>query len=169
MSFIRPILGIATVAVFVTLLSGCSVSVVDKSVPNKSAAPPQQSAPDASSEQPVEENASDSLIPGVTEMDRSSLSAAATSVRRCDGEITILDDAIVARVEGSCDRLILNSTGAMIVTDDVTLLEVIGDGNLVLTGAVDTVQVNGTGNSVHWVGPTPVVQNTGSGNLITAG
>ena len=171
---IRPLPALAAAAVLVALLSGCSVSVIDKAEGGKPAAgaqdKPAKEEPPASPD-PAPTDAGEHPLPNAaTGLDRDAI-IAATTVRRCDssGELTILDDAVVARVEGACKRIILNSKGSMLVTDDVTSMEVIGDANLVLTGSVDQVLVNGRGNTVHWSGATPTVSDVGSGNTLTAG
>lgn len=172
---IRPLPALAATAVLIALLSGCSVSVIDGTGADRPSATTQDKP---AKEEPVESpdtaptDAGEPSLPNAaTGLDRDAITAAATTVRRCDssGELTILDDAVVARVEGTCKRIILNSKGSMLVTDDVTSMEVIGDANLVLTGSVDQVLVNGMGNTVHWSGATPTVSDVGSGNTITAG
>jgi len=174
-TMIRPLPALAAAAVLVALLSGCSVSVIDKTDGGKPAAgaqdTPAKEEPPASPEAAPTDAGEHPLPNAATGLDRDAITAAATTVRRCDssGELTILDDAVVARVEGTCKRIILNSKGSMLVTDDVTSMEVIGDANLVLTGSVDQVLVNGMGNTVHWSGATPTVSDVGSGNTLTAG
>lgn len=172
---IRPLPALATAAVLVALLSGCSVSVIDGTGADR---PPATTSHEPTKEEPptspdaAPTDAGEHPLPNAGKgLDRDAITAAATTVRRCDGsgELTILDDAVVARVEGTCKRIILNSKGSMLVTDDVTSLEVIGDANLVLTGSVDEVLVNGMGNTVHWSGATPTVSDVGSGNTLTAG
>ncbi|WP_292701134.1 DUF3060 domain-containing protein [Microbacterium sp. 69-10] len=170
---IRPLPALATAAVLVALLSGCSVSVIDgtDTPASTTRGEPAKEVPSASPDAAPTDEGEHPLPNAGTGLDRDSITAAATTVRRCDssGELTILDDAVVARVEGTCKRIILNSKGSMLVTDDVTSLEVIGDANLVLTGSVDQVLVNGMGNTVHWSGATPTVSDVGSGNTLTAG
>ena len=80
-----------------------------------------------------------------------------------------MDDATIVRVEGACDRIVVNASGAQLVADDVALVEVIGNSNVVLTGAVQKVLVNGEANVVHWTGKTPTVSDIGSTNTLTAG
>ncbi|WP_433585048.1 hypothetical protein [Microbacterium hydrocarbonoxydans] len=170
-----PFLVIATLA---TPLAGCAVSITSDEKPAPSEH--QSSSADASTGdssadddgQKVAPRDDEPTEPGPVEDDdvtREQLMAAATRTMRCDGELTILDDAVVVHVEGDCDRLILNSTGSQLVADDVALVEVIGDGNLLLTGAVEELLVNGTGNVVHWTGATPTVSDIGEANLLKAG
>ncbi len=87
---------------------------------------------------------------------------------KCDGGLTLLDNAMSTQVEGWCEALILNTTGSQIVADDVRTLKVIGDGNLVFVGSVETLVVNGEGNVVIWTGDTPRITDVGSTNVLKA-
>lgn len=166
MTSLRPILAFAAAAALAALFSGCSVAVVDKSPDSGSAAGGTQSPPTDGGAPPI---ASDPITaPAGVALDRETVISAATTVRRCDDELTIIDDALTARIDGSCDRIILNSTASTIVTDDVGYLEVIGDGNVVFAGDVTKLLVNGEGNVVHWSGQTPAVTDVGTSNVLTA-
>lgn len=152
-----------------TLTAGCSVGIVDQ---GDGPDTPHSTAPVASPSEPGtasgvgEEGAAGqdaAETPG-----REQILAAVSKVMRCDGEQIMLEDEVILSVEGPCDRLILNTRGSQVLTDDVGYLEVIGDGNVVLSGRVDKLLVNGRGNVVHWNGPTPTVQDVGSENVLTA-
>lgn len=155
-------LSFGTTACSVRIADGAASSAPEKRTEGDADAPAKEDSPS-----PAESDAGSA--PETGGVTRDDLIAGATRTLRCDGELTMLDDAVIVRVEGSCDRLILNTTGSQIVADDVALLEVIGDGNLVLSGAVDELLVNGTGNVVHWDGATPKVSDVGSSNTLTAG
>lgn len=168
----RPLTALAAGIVMIAVLAGCSVNIVDGDKPDSAERTPTTDSsvsepPDEPSEGPEENPPADDADDA--DITREQLIDGAATVMRCDGELTILDDAVAVYVEGDCDRLILNSSGSQVVTDDVTTLEVIGDANLVLSGAVDTLLVNGTGNVVHWTGTTPSVTDVGSSNVLKAG
>ncbi len=163
-----PLLGILALA---AALTGCSISVVDSANPSAS---PESSAsvtqegehrtdppkPAPQTDPPV------SLRDGPT---RDTLIATATTIQRCDGQLTLMQDAMTVRVEGACDRLILNAHGAQVVADDVAVVEIIGDSNVVFAGSIQKLNVNGSANVVTWTGATPTVSDIGSGNTLTAG
>lgn len=166
----RTIVSLSAAIALIMIMSGCSVSIVDGETPDASE---QQKPPASSSSEggssPSKEPDADEPPSDADEITRDKLIDGATTVMRCDGELTILDDAVAVYVEGDCDRLILNSSGSQVVTDDVTTIEVIGDANLVLSGAIDTLLVNGKSNIVHWSGATPSVTDVGDSNVLTAG
>ena len=142
-----------------TALAGCSVSVVDGTSPSA----------DTSRQDPTPARETDPPSTAQGASDRASLIAAATRTVRCDGEYALMDDAIIVRVEGACDHVIVNASGSQLVIDDAALVEVIGSSNVVLAGTVQTVRVNGNANVVHWTGATPTVSDIGSANTLTAG
>lgn len=167
----RTLAPLLAIGLLLAPLAGCSVAVVDGTAKPESShdrGTDGETDADADAELTEDEPSGDDDTAD-TGLDRETLIGAATSVRRCDGELTILDDAVAVYVEGTCERLILNSTGSQIATDDVAYLEVIGDGNVVLSGAVEKLLVNGMGNIVHWTGATPTVTDVGSSNVLTAG
>lgn len=170
MALSRPLTALTVAALLAAALTSCSVNVVDGGAPAEPSA--EQSTPptDFTVEKQTSADDTDERDQGGLEgLDRETLIASATTVRRCDGELTILDDAVTMRIEGACDRLILNTRGSQIVTDDVAFLEVIGDGNVVLSSTVDKLLVNGAANVVQWQGATPTITETGSANVLTAG
>ncbi|MDR2997526.1 MAG: hypothetical protein LBU78_05360 [Microbacterium sp.] len=163
MRIIRTVAGVVTAVALAFTATACSVSIVDRTAPSES------SSTDAGSKG-VEKTASDApAAPDAAGATRDDITARAARTLRCDGELTMLDDAVVVRIDGSCDRLILNTTGSQVVAEDIGTLEVIGDNNLVLTGAVDHLTVNGESNIVHWTGATPNVTDVGDTNTLTAG
>lgn len=152
-------------------LAGCSVSVVDAAQPSASPSPEvsadvQLDRP-SGSPQPV--SPTDPPVTVGDALSRAGLIAAATTTQRCEGELTLMQDAAVVHVEGSCDRLIVNAQGAQVVADDVAYLSVIGSANVVLTGAVQTLVVNGDANVVNWTGTTPTITDVGTANTLKAG
>ncbi|MFE6736625.1 hypothetical protein [Microbacterium sp. NPDC057650] len=170
MRIIRTAAAIAAVLALSFGATACSIRIADGAAPSatdKRAAGDADASAKEDSPAPAESDAGSA--PDRDGVTRDDLIAEATRTLRCDGELTMLDDAVIVRVEGSCDRLILNTTGSQVIADDVALLEVIGDGNLVLSGVVDELLVNGTGNVVHWTGATPKVSDVGSSNTLTAG
>lgn len=170
MTLPRPLTAIAVTAMLLTALTACSVNVVDGAQPRPAASDDAtQTDADAETGPPLDVIDEQAEPDAGDDIDREALIAAATNVRRCDGELTIVDNAVLVRVEGPCDRLIVNSSGSQVVTDDVTFLEVVGDGNVVLSGTVETLLVNGAANVVHWQGATPTVTETGAANVLTAG
>ena len=180
MRTLRPLSGVLVATALLVALSGCSVAVVDggagepspSSSPDPGAEAGTESAEDDAS--PAASTGAEDSLPAVDDAatgadpTREALIASSTRTLRCDGELTLLDDAMATRVEGPCDRLILNTRGSQVVTDDVAFLEVIGDGNVVLSGAVDKLLVNGEGNVVHWTGETPEISDVGSTNVLKA-
>lgn len=152
-------------------LAGCSVSVVDTAKPSASPSPEYSAdvrlTRPSGPPRPVPQTGPPVTMGG--DATRSALIAAATRTVRCDGEYTLMDDAIIVRVEGSCKRIIVNASGSQVVADDVSSLELIGDSNIVLAGTVREVLVNGDANVVHWTGATPTVSDIGSANTLTAG
>lgn len=163
---------VAVLAAFavVMLIGGCSVGIVDSRAEQDGihgGAPAHTpSEPDKTSD---ETGGDTSGANAGSTLSREQVISAAAKVMRCDGEQTMLEDGVVIHVEGPCDRLILNTRGSQVAADDVTYLEVIGDGNVVLAGQVEKLLVNGRGNVVHWSGATPTVQDVGSENVLTAG
>ncbi|MGX1934655.1 hypothetical protein [Microbacterium resistens] len=180
MRTLRPLSGVLVATALLVALSGCSVAVVD----GEAGEPSSSSSPDTGADtgrESAEDDASSAASTGAEDSlpaaddaatgadpTREALIASSTRTLRCDGELTLLDDAMATRVEGSCDRLILNTRGSQVVTDDVAFLEVIGDGNVVLSGAVDKLLVNGEGNVVRWTGETPEISDVGSTNVLKA-
>ncbi len=163
MNVIRPLTAAACLAL-IALTGGCAVSVIDPGKPDASA-PAESTTSSSSSDAPEQEDtAADDAAPS-----REQLISGATRVLRCDGVLTIIDDGVSVYVEGDCEHLILNSSGSQVAADDVALLEVIGDANVVLTGEIGELLVNGTGNVVHWTGETPSVSDIGDANVLTAG
>lgn len=182
----RPLAALGTALALAAVLTGCSVSVVDDAKPSPATAsgpagfsaedaretPPaadpgsSPTASTASTAPPAVQNPPAAKEGGIT---RDDLVAGATTVQRCDRELTLMQDGMAIHVEGSCEHLIVNARGAQIVADDVAALEIIGDANLVLTGPLQKVTVNGSGNVVKWTGATPTVSDVGSANTLTAG
>ena len=158
-----------TALLLAATLSGCAVSVTDPKEPDTASPSESTAAPSGAAEKPSDTPEQADASTEGADPSRDDLIAAATRVMRCDGELTILDDAVSVYVEGECDRLILNSSGSQVATDDVVLLEVIGDANVVLAGTIGELLVNGTGNVVHWQGATPSVSDVGNANVLTAG
>ena len=159
-------------------LAGCSVGLVDGTKPTPSPRPDSTSSIEVQGgaatrpPSPAPVTAPPVTAPPVSSpggADRAAVIAAATRTVRCDGEYALMDDAMIVRVEGACDRIIVNASGSQLVADDVALVEVIGNSNVVLTGAVQKVLVNGEANVVHWTGATPTVSDIGSTNTLTAG
>lgn len=171
MRTLRPLaLAVATLSLTLAF-TACSVNVVDGTKPSAGSekTPPQKTDEKTTPSTAPSEDAEEQSSPDGDGIDRQTVIAAATTVKRCDGELTLTQDAAIIRVEGACDRVILNATGSQLVTDDVAYLEVIGDGNVVLSGTVDKLLVNGNSNLVHWQGTTPAVTDVGSANVLTAG
>ena len=154
-------------------LAGCSVGLVDGAKPTSSPRPDSTSRAEvqggAASQPPSPAPVTEPPVTMPGGPDRAAVIAAATRTVRCDGEYSLMDDAMVVRVEGACDRIIVNASGSQLVADDVGIVEVIGNSNVVLTGAVQKVLVNGEANVVHWTGATPTVSDIGSTNTLTAG
>lgn len=173
MTLHRRLFALAAAGAVLITLTGCSVGVVDGSAEKPAAEKPADAPATAPQTEPAADPADgpDAETPDATDrgITRDSVIAAATTTQRCDGELTILDNAVIIRVEGACDRLILNSTGSMVVADDVDYLSVIGDGNAVFVGTVDQMVVNGDANLVNWTGATANVQDVGSANVLQAG
>lgn len=176
MIIFRPLLALATALATALVLSAgltaCSVHVVDGDASSVSPSPADSTPSTPASGRASTPSASSADGSAATEADgvtRADLIDRATKVLRCDGELTITQDAVALRIEGPCDSVVLNSSGSRIVTDDVAHLEVIGDGTLVLTGHVQRLGVTGSANVVHWTGSTPAILDVGDGNIITAG
>lgn len=153
-------------------LAGCSISVVEA---KPSATPSPQTSVDV---QLVRPSGPPQVVPLPQTPDpvtmggrvtRADLIAAATTTQRCDGELTLMQDAVAVHVEGACDRLTINARGAQVVADDVAHLTVIGDANTVLAGTVRELVVNGAANVVLWTGTTPAISDVGVSNTLTAG
>ncbi|MGO4679478.1 DUF3060 domain-containing protein [Microbacterium sp. 2MCAF23] len=154
-------------------LAGCSINLVDTAQPSSTPSPeasvdvqvhspssPPKPVPVPQTGPPVTKGG------GIT---RADLIAAATTTQRCDGELTLMQDAVSVHVEGSCDRLIVNARGAQVVADDVAHLSVIGDANVVLAESMQELVVNGDANVVHWTGAAPSISDVGTSNTLTAG
>ncbi|MCE4026550.1 DUF3060 domain-containing protein [Microbacterium sp. Au-Mic1] len=152
-------------------LTGCSISVVDTAHPSRSPSP--DASVDVKGERPsgppkpVPQTDAPVTMPDA--VSRAGLIAAATTTQRCDGELTLMQDAVAVHVEGPCDRLIVNAQGAQVVADDVTSLSVIGSANVVLAASVRELVVNGDGNIVNWTGSTPAISDIGTANTLKAG
>ncbi|MFJ4167549.1 DUF3060 domain-containing protein [Microbacterium sp. NPDC089698] len=152
-------------------LTGCSVSVVDAA--QSSGSPSPGVSVDVKTErpsgppQPLPQTGPPVAVRDATS--RSALIAAATTTQRCDGELTLMQDAVAVHVEGPCDRLIVNAQGAQVVADDVVSLSVIGSANVVLAESVRELVVNGDANLVNWTGSTPTISDIGTSNTLKAG
>ena len=172
MSFIRTALTAAAVGTLAVALSGCSISVVDNAADKPAAETPTTETQTSSTDQDTAQEEPDAETPAsdddIDALIQDAEGDGASVVQRCDGELTLLDNGSNVRVEGHCDRLILNMTGSIINAEDVDYLSVIGDGNAVFVGEVDEVLVNGSGNIVTWTGATPSVKDVGTGNVLKA-
>jgi len=89
----------------------------------------------------------------------------------CDGEVTFTaDDAgTVAKVDGPCDRVVVDMFAGVVIAGEVGEIEVNGSGNVIYLDSVDVITAAGDANSVSWLGDTPEVNDSGAGNVIISG
>lgn len=152
-------------------LSGCAVSITGPDqadqtapVPSEDSAPTEGSADDTDTDAPTDTD---------TETDgdsaRAMLRDSATTTVTCDGELTLEQAGAMVSVEGDCSHLIVNLNAGAVVVGAVDTLEVTGTGTAVYTDSVAVVTVTGDGNTVQWTGADPELTDEGTGNVLTAG
>lgn len=95
---------------------------------------------------------------------REAITAQATQTQRCNDDTLEIDGAgVVVAVTGTCERLIVSGTTAVVVAEQVGTLEVSGTGAVVVVASVDAVTVSGTSALVYWGEGTPTVTDSAVG------
>jgi hypothetical protein len=160
-----------------TLLTGCTVSIVDPGAEDHRATVPQDADPAPQSEStppatPPEDQADDEAPPSglsaPNAAERERLTAAATITMTCPRGPLDQDGAII-RIEGSCADLVIDIDAGAVIADDVDQLQLRGSGTVVFAGTIGTATVSGSANQVIWSGPTPVLEDSGSANSLGRG
>jgi len=194
----RTLPALALAALLAIGLTGCSVSVTDAEAPGDetaTASPGSQPAGDdtaaesGSETEPADEPAapededpqpvasSDSSSGGgdswsEEEADyRDDMLDAVTRTLTCDGEVTFTPDeaGTVAKIDGPCDRIVVDMFAGVVIAGEVGEIEVNGSGNVIYLDSVDAITAAGDANSVSWLGDTPKVSDSGAGNVIISG
>lgn len=154
-------------------LAGCTVAVVDPSegAPSAERTPagttdgPDRS--DAGLESPPA-SAPAETVSGDSQAQREALLAAVDTTMSCpDGPLTA--DGDIIRVEGHCERLVIDIDAGAVIADDVDDLTLRGSGTTVFVGNVLTLTVTGSASSVFWSGSTPDVSDSGAANTLKKG
>lgn len=189
----RFITTVAATGILVSMLTGCAVSladteadttadqVADAATEPQSEAPKEtpaeaeeDTAPEPQAQTPDEEKPTDS---GPTEWSdavaeaRDQAIASVSKTVTCDGELVLgaNETGQIIRVDGACAHLVLDLHGGFVVAGETTTVDLRGVGNLVFVDAVTTLNSPGDANELYWLGATPAVNDTGVGNVLTAG
>ncbi|MGW8484477.1 DUF3060 domain-containing protein [Microbacterium sp. NPDC055903] len=165
-------------AALLLALTGCAVTVTE---PPSSASPVVEESSQPTTQETAEapEDALDDPVPATDDSTwseevgsaRADTLAAATKTVTCSGELVLGDtmDAQFVAVEGVCEHLVVQMDGGAVVAGDVVTLDVYGDAGFVYVDSVSALNVSGSGNVVYWTGSAPQVNETGAGNVLTAG
>ncbi|AXL12798.1 DUF3060 domain-containing protein [Microbacterium foliorum] len=179
-----------TALLFVVVLSGCSVAIVDPTQPSPASAtasspseagspsddaPSPDTSPDTSpgtSPGPEQSSGSrpsaDSGLSAAGQAERARLSDAATTTMPCPTDPLTSDGAVI-RVEGPCADLVIELDAGVVIADDVGTVTLSGSGTVVYVREVDAITVTGSASSIFWEGVTPTVDDRGSANTLKKG
>lgn len=176
----RNLTALAASALLLLALTGCAVSVTDEPAEGTPAASAPEKTPEEIAEEPADEpvdepdDESQTAVTAWSEetaAERDAALAIVTKQVSCDGELVLGDSETgqVIRIDGACDHLVLHLVAGVIIAGDVGTLDVYGTGNVVYVDGIDALNVSGSAGVVQWLGTTPQINDTGVGNILTAG
>jgi len=175
-----------TALLFVVVLSGCSVAVVDPTQPSPASATasspseagsPSDDAPSPDTspgtspgpeQSPGSRPSADSGLSAAGQAERARLSDAATTTMPCPTDPLTSDGAVI-RVEGPCADLVIELDAGVVIADDVGTVTLSGSGTVVYVREVDAITVTGSASSILWEGVSPTVDDRGSANTLKKG
>lgn len=179
-----------TALLFVVVLSGCSVAIVDPTQPSPASAtasspseagspsddaPSPDTSPDTSpgtspgpEQSPGSRPSADSGLSAAGQAERARLSDAATTTMPCPTDPLTSDGAVI-RVEGPCADLVIELDAGVVIADDVGTVTLSGSGTVVYVREVDAITVTGSASSIFWEDVTPTVDDRGSANTLKKG
>ncbi|MGM7699624.1 DUF3060 domain-containing protein [Microbacterium sp. A84] len=178
---VRSLAIAAAVGILITTLTGCAVSVTDPDTDTtqesavetepQEAVASDEDAPDDAEDGPVNADSGPTEWSAEVGEARDEKLASVMKTVTCDGDLVLGDNETgqVIQIEGPCEHLVLDMHGGFVVAGEITTLDIRGVGNAVFVDAVTTLNVTGDGGAVYWLGPTPAVNDSGAGNVLTAG
>ncbi|WP_435746416.1 hypothetical protein [Microbacterium sp. PMB16] len=176
----RSIAAAITVLVTATLVTGCTLRIVNPGADGSdtpagsqrsetpAAEMPEEGAPEAETPKPDEDPTPPAGLDAEHAAHRERLLASATTTMPCPSGPLQQDGAII-RVEGACDEIRIDLDAGAVIVDDVSSLLLSGSGTVVYADTVGEVRVSGTANEIYWVGETPGVTDTGTANVLRRG